>query len=93
MSSIFPPVIDDKIEELHQESLVLKEKLSLAVDKKRRERIKRGIELIYLLIAEYSQLGANMAIGGETPENLVRLRHLEDLSTSLSPTGKLIVLK
>ncbi|MCA2684999.1 MAG: hypothetical protein IM504_06745 [Microcystis sp. M038S2] len=93
MPSIFPPVIDDKIEELHQESLVLKEKLSLAVDKKRRERIKRGIELIYLLIAEYSQLGANMAIVGETPENLVRLRHLEDLSTSLSPTGKLIVLK
>ena len=93
MSCIFPPVIDDKIEELHQESLVLKEKLSLAVDKKRRERIKRGIELIYLLIAEYSQLGANIAIFRETPENLVRLRHLEDLSTSLSPTGKLIVLK
>ena len=93
MSSILPPVIDDKIEELHQESLVLKEKLSLAVDKKRRETIEQDLEVIYRLIAEYSQLGANIAIVGETPENLVRLRHLEDLSTSLSPTGKLIVLK
>lgn len=80
MSSIFPPVIDDKIEELHQESLVLKEKLSLAVDKKRRETIEQDLEVIYRLIAEYSQLGANMAIVGETPENLVRLRHLEDLT-------------
>ena len=80
MSSIFPPVIDDKIEELHQESLVLKEKLSLAVDKKRRETIEQDLEVIYRLIAEYSQLGANIAIVGETPENLVRLRHLEDLT-------------
>lgn len=80
MSSIFPPVIDDKIEELHRESLVLKEKLSLAVDKKRRETIEQDLEVIYRLIAEYSQLGANIAIVGETPENLVRLRHLEDLT-------------
>ncbi|TRT86717.1 MAG: hypothetical protein EWV80_16190 [Microcystis aeruginosa Ma_QC_B_20070730_S2] len=80
MSSIFPPVIDDKIEELHWESLVLKEKLSLAVDKKRREAIEQDLEVIYRLIAEYSQLVANIAIVGETPENLVRLRHLEDLT-------------
>ncbi|AUS35846.1 hypothetical protein amyaer_p04460 (plasmid) [Microcystis aeruginosa NIES-2481] len=88
-----PPVIDDKIEELYRESLVLREKLSLAVEKKRRETIERDLEVIYRLIAEYSQMGANMTIEGETPENLVRLQHLEDLSTSLSPTGKLIVLK
>ncbi|NCR42409.1 MAG: hypothetical protein GPJ21_22925 [Microcystis aeruginosa W13-11] len=80
MSSIFPPVIDDKIEELHRESLVLREKLSLAVDKKRREAIEQELEVIYRLIAEYSQLGANIAIFGETPENLVCLRHLEDLT-------------
>jgi ribosomal protein L13E len=48
-----PPVIDDKIEELHRESLALKEKLSLAVDKKRRETIERDLEIIYRLIAEY----------------------------------------
>jgi hypothetical protein len=80
MSSIFPPVIDDKIEELHRESLVLRENLSLAVDKKRRETIEQDLEVIYRLIAEYSQLGANIAIVRETPENLVRLRHLQDLT-------------
>lgn len=48
-----PPVIDDKIEELHREYLALKEKLSLAVDKKRRETIERDLEIIYRLIAEY----------------------------------------
>jgi hypothetical protein len=79
-ASICPPTIDDKIEELHRESLVLKEKLSLAVDKKRRETIEQDLEVIYRLIAEYSQLGANIAIVRETPENLVRLRHLEDLT-------------
>lgn len=66
-----PPVIDDKIEELYRESLVLREKLSLAVDKKRRETIERDLEVIYRLIAEYSQMGANMTIEGETPVSSV----------------------
>ncbi|MFM7353841.1 MAG: hypothetical protein ACKO1G_12560 [Microcystis aeruginosa] len=89
MSSICPPVIDDKIEELHRESLVLREKLALEGVKKQKKAIERDLEIIYRLIAEYSQLGANMTIEGETPENLVRLQHLEDLSTLLSPRGKL----
>ncbi|MFM7880795.1 MAG: hypothetical protein ACKO8H_02665 [Microcystis panniformis] len=79
MSSICPPVIDDKIEELHRESLVLREKLALEGGKKQKKAIERDLEIIYRLIAEYSQLGANMAIEGETPENLVRLQHLEYL--------------
>lgn len=74
-----PPAIDDEIEELYKESLALKESLSLEGDKKRRETVELEIELIYRLIAEYSQLGADITIEGETPENLARSRHLEYL--------------
>ena len=74
-----PPVIDDEIEELYRESLALKENLSLAGDKKPKKTIEREIELIYHLIAEYSQLGANITIEGETPKNIARSRHLEYL--------------
>ena len=76
-TSICSPAIDDKIEELYRESLALRERLTLEGDKKRRKILERELELIYRLIAEYSQLGANMAIEGETPENLARSQHLD----------------
>jgi A/G-specific adenine glycosylase len=76
-ASICSPAINDKIEELYRESLALKERIALEGDKERRNILE--LELIYRLIAEYSQLGANMAIEGETPENLARSRHLEYL--------------
>lgn len=80
----FPDSIDREIEELHRQSIELRQTLAgtgtgKRRDRERRNNLERKIALTHRLIAEYSQLGARMAIDGQLPEHLAESRRLEQL--------------
>jgi A/G-specific adenine glycosylase len=80
----FPPALDRQIERLHRQAIELRQAIARPTARKRRDRerleeLERKLALTERLIAEYSQLGAQIAIDGELPEYIAESRRLEQL--------------